>query len=158
MGHIHKELASQLRDKIMFDTFSLSTKQDNIMKNLIDPLNEKFSKRITLESARQAARDKYEGGCVIIAQYTHQLQNGDPDAPQTLHKLELTRQSVKASEEEYWRLHREMKEAVGSWEKDRAEFCAALQSAEEERIDALRSIAWDYTNAVSTACVQDDEV
>ena len=84
------------------------------------------------------------------------LQGKDLDKVQL--KLERAQQTVHANERDFSNFARALQDTVVKWEQDWKMFCDSCQDLEEDRMEFMKDNLWAYANAVSTVCVQDDEV
>ncbi len=73
-------------------------------------------------------------------------------------KLKRAQATVGANEQDFQKFTRILQETTLKWEQDWKTFCDSCQDLEEERMDFIKDTLWTYANAVSTACVNDDEV
>jgi phage host-nuclease inhibitor protein Gam len=73
-------------------------------------------------------------------------------------KLERAQETVHAIEREYANFACALQDTVAKWEHDWKQFCDSCQDLEEERMGFTKDNVWAYANAVSTVCVNDDEV
>ena len=140
-------------------TAAFHGKQINHRRTIQAPLERKFREKQTRESFVKKSREKYESDCVRIRSYTQQItfMNG-ADLQKVQQKLARTQQTLQANEKDYAGYIKELMESLPAWEKEWKEFCDSCQDLEEERLDFMKDIIWAYANAISTVCVQDDEV
>jgi chromosome segregation ATPase len=157
MADTHKALASSLRDSVKAATVGLFQRQEDNIKNLLQPLKEQLANRKALEAAVSAIHVKYEAASALLDKYSWELQF-EEDNPDLQRKLADIRQLVQRHEKDYRELHAKLSRAFDSWQTDWRRFCDSSQAAEEPRVELLKTTGWEYANTVSTACVVDDEV
>jgi hypothetical protein len=80
------------------------------------------------------------------------------DLERTSVKLGSAQRTVHANEREYTNFPRVPQDPVAKWEHDWKQFCDSCQDLEEERMEFTKDNVRTYTNAISTVCVNDDEV
>ncbi|KAJ9050831.1 formin-binding protein, variant 2 [Entomophthora muscae] len=64
---------------------------------------------------------------------------------------------MKELEQEYTRLSGELEEATRIWQHDWRVSCRLFQELEEERIEFIKKICWDFSNIIASVCLKDDE-
>ena len=122
-------------------------------------IEKEFKVKQTREQHASKARDKYESDCLRINSYTAQSTLVQGKDLEKIHlKLERAQQTVQVNENDYVQFTRVLQETMQKWEQDWKAFCDVCQDLEEERIEFMKDNMWAYANAVSTACVTDDEV
>lgn len=111
------------------------------------------------ESRVVKARERYEGDRLKIASYTQQMVITHGQELERLQgKLEHVQQTIKTNERDFEQYTRALGDLVPMWETDWKEFCDLCQDLEEERMDFMKDVLWNYANAVSALCVSDDQV
>jgi hypothetical protein len=155
----HQQLAQQIRLEIEGTASEFSSKQSQFKKTYQAAIEKEFKAKQTQEGYVKRAREKYEGDCLRINNYTAQatiVQGKDLEKIQM--KLERAQQTVQANEKDFANFARAFQDTVGKWEQDWKAFCDSCQDLEEERIDFMKDTIWALANAISTVCVSDDEV
>lgn len=73
-------------------------------------------------------------------------------------KLERAQSTVDTNKRDYQNFTRALADTVARWDKEWKSFCDQCQDLEEERLEFMKDNVWAYANAVSTVCVNEDEV
>jgi hypothetical protein len=113
----------------------------------------------TQESSVNTAREKYEADRVRIHSSTTQspLVPGQ-DLEKTQSELERAQQPVPANETDFADSVKALQDATQMWEQNWKAFCDSCQDLEEKRLKFMKDRMWEYANAVSALCVNDDNV
>lgn len=122
-------------------------------------IEREFKLKQQQEAHVSRAREKYEADCMRINSYTAQatlMQGKELENVQT--KLKRAQATVGANEQDFQKFTRALQETTAKWEHAWKAFCDSCQDMEEERMDFMKDNLWSYANAVSTVCVNDDEV
>ncbi|KXN67674.1 hypothetical protein CONCODRAFT_52169 [Conidiobolus coronatus NRRL 28638] len=107
----------------------------------------KHSNLIKIKSKYHSERAKADG----LEQIINSLSGKD------LEKAQIRIDKVKQLKQEYEQLAIELSEVTRIWQHDWRVACREFQELEEQRIDFLKKILWEYVNALSSTCVLDDE-
>jgi hypothetical protein len=158
-ANYHLNLAKQVKDDLETQTAAFCAKQAHHKKTFQAAIEKEFKNKQTQESYVNKAREKYESDCLRINSYTAQstLVQGK-DLEKINLKLERAQQTVQANERDFANFARALADTVRQWEADWKAFCDSCQDMEEERMEFVKDNMWAYANAVSTVCVNDDEV
>lgn len=155
----HLNVAQQLKTDLEGQSSVFLNKQLHHKRTYQAAIEKEFKTKQTQEGYVNKAREKYEADCVKINSYTAQctlMQGKDLDKVQL--KLERAQQTVHANERDFSNFARALQDTVVKWEQDWKMFCDSCQDLEEDRMEFMKDNLWAYANAVSTVCVQDDEV
>ena len=104
------------------------------------------------------ARKKYEDDCILINGLNAQArlsQGRDLDKLQT--KMEKAEATVQLNERDYRHSCSVLAETTREWVKLWKQFCDLCQDQEEDKAVFVKTNLWDYANALSSACLADDE-
>lgn len=157
-GH-HMIVANEIRSGLEPSLNAFLNKQIEHKRNRQAPVEKLYKTKQTREGYVTKAKEKYESDCLRINGLTAQAtlsQGRDLDKIQQ--KLERSRQTVQANERDFANFARALQETTIEWEREWKEFCDRSQDLEEDRLDFLRDHLWAYANAISTVCVNDDQV
>ena len=112
------------------------------------------------EAAVQRNRKSYESRCKEAEALAEQVGRGGAahkDAEKLGQKHRKAVQAAEAADREYQLSVEKLKTAHAAWESDMRTTGEMYQKLEEERLTQLRSTLWEVTNALSSACVVDDQ-
>ena len=152
-------LANKIRTELEGPTADFHAKQIGHRRSVQAPLERKFKEKQTQESYVKKSREKYEADCMRISSYTQQetyMQGSDLLKVQQ--KLQRTRQTIQGNERDFAKFSKDLLDLLVQWEKDWKDYCDSCQDLEEDRMDFMKDIIWNYVNCVSTICVDDDQV
>ncbi|KAJ3474002.1 hypothetical protein NLI96_g12703 [Meripilus lineatus] len=158
-GSYHLSVAQQIKTDLEGQANVFLNKQLHHKRTYQSAIEKEFKTKQTQEGYVNKAREKYEADCVKINSYTAQstlMQGKDLDKIQL--KLERAQQTVHANERDFANFARALQDTVVKWEQNWKMFCDSCQDLEEDRMEFMKDNMWAYANAVSTVCVQDDEV
>ncbi|KAK9764684.1 formin-binding protein [Basidiobolus ranarum] len=65
--------------------------------------------------------------------------------------------SYRQLDAQFWDMVGKSEEADAKWANDWRESCNVFQSLEEDRIEFLKKICWDFSNLIAANCVTEDE-
>lgn len=155
----HMNVAQQLRTELETPAAAFNARQTQHKKGYQSVIEKEFKNKQIQESYVNKAREKYEQDCVRINSFTAQasLVQGK-DLEKINLKLERTQQTVQTNEREFANYSKALHDTVQKWEQDWKAFCDSCQDMEESRLEFMKDNMWAYANAISTACVADDEV
>ena len=155
----HLELANQIRVDLEANTAEFHSKQVSHRRSIQAPLERKFKEKQAQESYVKKSREKYESDCQRIESYTQQATYMQGvDLAKVQQKLSRTRQTILGNERDYAKFSKDLLDLLVPWEKEWKDYCDSCQDLEEERMDFMKDIVWNYVNLVSTICVHDDQV
>lgn len=157
-GKSHATAASQIRSELSEPLTTFSNNSRNHKKNiqaLVDKLTKtKQSYSVTTERNRE----KFELECnKINSYYAQQNLLMGRELERNNAKLDKAHLGVESSKREYQNSLRLLAEASDMWAKEWKLACDKFQDLEEERVNFLKSNLWNFTNVISTVCVNDDE-
>ena len=155
----HELLCSQIRTELEAHTTQFLAKQKEHKKHKQTLMERNLKAKQAAESRVVKARERYEGDRLKIASYTQQMAITRGQELERLQgKLEHVQQTIKANERDFEQYTRALGDLVPMWETDWKEFCDLCQDLEEERMEFMKDVMWNYANAVSALCVSDDQV
>lgn len=155
----HLTLAQQVRNDMEGQTTAYLNRQLQHKKGPQAVIEKEFRLKQQQEAHVNRAREKYEADCMRINSYTAQatlMQGKELENVQA--KLKRAQATVGANEQDFQKFTRALQETTAKWEHSWKAFCDSCQDVEEERMDFMKDNLWSYANAVSTVCVNDDEV
>ena len=155
----HMTVATEIRTSLEPSLTGFLNRQMEHKRARHTAIEKAYKNKQTREGYVNKAKEKYEGDCLRINALTAQAtlsQGRDLDKIQQ--KLERTRQTVQANERDFANFSRALQDTTVEWEKEWKEYCDRCQDLEEDRLDFLRDHLWAYANAISTVCVNDDQV
>lgn len=157
-GH-HMTVANEIKTGLEPSLTAFLNRQIEHKRTRSSAIEKAFKTKQTREGYVNKAKEKYEADCLRINSYTAQatLSQGR-DLEKIQQKLERARQTVQANERDFANFSRALQDTVAEWERDWKEYCDRCQDMEEDRLDFLRDHLWAYANAISTVCVNDDQV
>ncbi|KAL1678220.1 hypothetical protein EV122DRAFT_290452 [Schizophyllum commune] len=154
----HELLCSQIRSELEAHTTQFLAKQKEHRKHKQTLMERNLKAKQAAESRVVKARERYEGDRLKIASYTQQMAITRGQELERLQgKLEHVQQTIKTNERDFEQYTRALGDLVPMWETDWKEFCDLCQDLEEERMDFMKDVLWNYANAVSALCVSDDQ-
>jgi prophage DNA circulation protein len=118
-----------------------------------------FKQKQLNETYVAKAKERYEQDCHRVNAYTAQqslVQGRDLEKVTT--KLERAQSTVETNKRDYQNFTRALADTVARWDSEWKAFCDQSQDLEEERLEFMKDNIWAYANAVSTVCVNEDEV
>jgi hypothetical protein len=123
------------------------------------PIEKTFKQKQQNEVYVAKAKERYEQDCHRVNAYTAQktlVQGKDLDKVDL--KLQRAQSTVETNKRDYQNFTRALADTVSRWDKEWKAFCDQCQDLEEERLEFMKDNIWAYANAVSTVCVNEDEV
>jgi prophage DNA circulation protein len=118
-----------------------------------------FKQKQMNETHLAKAKERYEQDCHRVNAYTAQqtLVQGR-DLEKVIMKLERAQSTVEQNKRDYQNFTKVLAETITKWDKEWKNYCDTCQDMEEERLEFMKDNVWAYANAVSTVCVNEDEV
>jgi Holliday junction resolvase RusA-like endonuclease len=118
-----------------------------------------FKQKQLNETYVAKAKERYEQDCHRVNSYTAQqsLVQGR-DLEKVTMKLERAHSTVETNKRDYQNFTRALADTVTRWDSEWKAFCDQCQDLEEDRLEFMKDNVWAYANAVSTVCVNEDEV
>jgi hypothetical protein len=155
----HMSLSKQILTDLQGPAAAFSAKQVHHKEAHQVAIEKELRAKQTQESSLNTAREKYEADCIRINSYKAQsilVQGQDLEKVQS--KLERTQQTVQANETNLADSVKALQDTTQKWEQNWKAFCDSCQDLEEERMKLMKDNIWDYANAISKVCVDDDDV
>jgi hypothetical protein len=155
----HQQLAQTIRTELEGAAGSFCGRQAHHKKTFQTVIEKNWKAKQTQEAYVHKAREKYETDCMRINAFTAQatLMQGKELEKVNL-KLERAQQTVQANQRDFQNFARALGDTVRQWEVDWKAFCDSCQDLEEDRMEFIKDHLWAFANAVSTVCVNDDDV
>ncbi|KAH8918701.1 hypothetical protein BT69DRAFT_1316018 [Atractiella rhizophila] len=154
----HLELAKIIKTQLEGGVKGFANRREEVKKAPQQGIEKSYKLKRTQEDLAFKARKKFEDDCITINGLTAQtslIQGRDLDKVGA--KLDKVNQTVQVNEKEYSTHISALKDSTFKWNMDWKSFCDLCQDLEEERVDFVKVVLWDYANAISTVCIADDE-
>jgi hypothetical protein len=153
------QLAQRIRNEVENPVTAFVARQAQHRKTHLAAIKKRFKAKQAQEAHVNKSCKKYKQDCLRINAFSAQstlVQGKDLEGISV--KLERAPQTVHAKKREYANFACAPQESVAKWEQDWRQFCDSCQDLEDDRMAFTKDNVWVYANAVSSVCVNDDEV
>lgn len=158
MSASHETVARTIREQILqpLEKFSASLRDRRkaIELNMVQLTKARAHETALTEKEHARYKDECNRICTLKAQ---QLMLSDRELERNNDKLEKAEIQVESFERKYQESLRTLAASVETWNREWRATCNSLQDLEVERLSFLQKSLWGVANAVSAACVSDDQ-
>ncbi|KAJ1535775.1 hypothetical protein HK405_015522, partial [Cladochytrium tenue] len=159
-ARVHLDTANEIRTKLEKPLGEFLVGQSSVRKTHQTSLERQLKAKHQLTAAVFKARERYEKSCRDVAQYSdlaNQPGLAQKDLDKARSRLDRAQNQSRQCDGDYLHGVERLADAHRRWVDDFRVACNESHRLEEERIETSRSYLWNFTNLLSSACVQDDE-
>ncbi|KAJ9052778.1 formin-binding protein [Entomophthora muscae] len=151
-GNAHIETSQRIKLEVENSLGSFISNQRERRKAQAAIIEKILKKQIA--EACQSPKKKYLTEKSKISGFENSVSN---NGSKDFEKAQVRQYKMKELEQEYTRLSGELEEATRIWQHDWRVSCRLFQELEEERIEFIKKICWDFSNIIASVCLKDDE-
>ncbi|GMM49334.1 hypothetical protein DASB73_002920 [Starmerella bacillaris] len=155
----HETVARQINEQILQPLEKFSSTMRDRRKQIEDVMAQLTKSKAHQNHITERDRQKYMAECNKISglQAQQNLLNGK-ELERNNQKLDKAKFQVETLQRQYQESLKQLASTMETWNTEWHKSLDNFELIETERINFLKSSFWAYTNAISAACVSDDEI
>lgn len=154
----HETVARQISEQLLSPLNSFNSSMKGRSKTIEDTMAQLTKAKNSQNTTSEKARNKYVNECNRISGYqaSQNLLMGK-ELDRNNQKLDKATYEVEGLQRQYQDSLKALAQTMETWNAEWRNSCEKLERLEEERLTFMKSNLWAYANALSSACVADDE-
>ncbi|KAH9807394.1 hypothetical protein DFH28DRAFT_1006742 [Melampsora americana] len=152
------DLSKTIKKELQQKVAEFIARREGARKNPQATVEKLHKKLIELQSLQEKARKRFEADAIAVTAYgaqMHLVQGREMDRVSA--KLDKAKANIGLAEKKYQVLTKALQETVQEWTLQWKNFCDLIQDLEEDRLDFIKSSAYEYTSKISFIVNAEDE-